>query len=81
MFQCVVKTPSFVSAILETPEVILSIPWALSLIVVGDSIQRSAVLTPVSRDDSYNMWVWAHDDPGVTRRVPLLVLSVTMQGM
>ena len=33
-----------VSAILESPEVVLGVPWALSLIMVRDRIQWSSIL-------------------------------------
>ena len=37
-------------------------PWVLSLIMIRDHIQRSSILTAVSRDDAYYVWVRAHDD-------------------
>ena len=54
-----------VSTELETPEVILGVPWVLSLIMVRDCIQRSSVLGIVSGNDADNMRVWSHDDPSV----------------
>ena len=68
VLQCIVKLLSFDSAILETPEVILCILWALSLIVIRDGIQQSPILAPVSWDEAYNVWVGPNNDPGVTRR-------------
>ena len=44
MFKYGFETIKVVSAELETPEVILSVPWALSLIVVRDSVQWSSIL-------------------------------------
>ena len=38
VFQCIVKPLFFISAILETPEVILCILWVFSLIMIRDSI-------------------------------------------
>ena len=68
VFQCIVELRSLVSTIFEVPEVIVCIPWSFSLIMVRDCIQGPTVLTPISGDNAYNMWVRAHDDPGVTCR-------------
>ena len=54
-----------VSAELETPKVILGVPWALPLIMVRDRVQWSSVLRVVPRDDADNMRVRPHDHPGV----------------
>ena len=54
-----------VSAVLETPEVVLCVPWAFSLIMVRDRIQRSSILRVVPRDNTNNMGIWPHDDPGI----------------
>ena len=54
-----------VSAELESPEVILGVPWAFSLIVVRDCIQRSSVLRTISGNDADNMRIWPHDNPSV----------------
>ena len=54
-----------VSAKLETPEVVLCVPWAFSQIMVRDRIQRSSVLRVVPRDNTNNMGIWPHDDPGI----------------
>ena len=66
VFQHVVESRSLVSAVLEVPEVIVCIPWSFSLIMVRDRIKRSSVLTPISRDNASDMWVRAHNNPGVT---------------
>ena len=68
MFQHIVKLRSLVSAVLETPEVVVRILWSFSLIMVRECIQGSSILTPISQDNTYDMWARAHDDPGVTRQ-------------
>ena len=66
VLQCIVELLSFVSAVLELPEVVLCVPWALSLIMIRENIQWSTILTPVPRDDAYDVWIGLHNDPGVT---------------
>ena len=68
VLQRVVEPLSLVSTILETPEVILCVPWVLSLIVIRDGIQGSTILAPVSWDNTYNVGVGPHDNPSVTHR-------------
>ena len=65
MFQRIVQSRSLVSAVLETPEVIVRVLWSFSLIMVRECIQGSSILTLISQDNTYDMWVRAHDDPGV----------------
>ena len=57
-----------ISAELETPEIVLCVPWALSLIMVRDCIQWSSVLRLVSRDDANDVGIRPHNDPGVACR-------------
>ena len=59
------KPVEVISAKLETPEVILGVPWVLSLIMVRDRIQGSSILRIISGDDADNVRVWPHDDPSV----------------
>ena len=68
VLQCIVELCSLVSAVLEMPEIIVCVLWALSLIVVRDCIQGPPILIAVSWDNAYNVGVRAHDDPSVTRR-------------
>ena len=68
VLQHIVKLLSLVSSVPESPEAILCIPWALSLIVIRDCIQWSTVLTPVPRDNAYDVWVGPHNNPGVMCR-------------
>ena len=68
MFQCVVKSHSLISAVLEAPEVIMCIPQSFSLIMVRECIQGPTLLTLISGDDANNVWVRAHDDPSVACR-------------
>ena len=67
MFQRVVKPRSFVSAILEVPEVVVCVLWSFSLIMVRDCIQGPTILTLISGDNADNMWVQAHNDSRVAR--------------
>ena len=67
VFQCVVKLRSFVSAILEMPRVVVCIPRVFSLIVVRECVEGSTILILISRYDANDVWVWTHDDPGITR--------------
>ena len=65
-----------VSAKLEVPKIILSVPWALSLIMVRDCIQWPPILRVVSRDDADNVRIWPHDDSGVAcRNAPPPIIS------
>ena len=65
-----------VSAELEMPKIVLSVPWALSLIVIRDCIQWSSVLRIVSRDDTDNVRIRPHDDSGVAcRNTPPPIVS------
>ena len=66
VFECGFKPVEVISAELETPEVILGVPWALSLIMVRDCIQWSSVLWGVSRDNADDMRVRPHNHPGVS---------------
>ena len=65
VFQCVVEPRSLISTILEMPEVVLCVPRAFPLIMVRGHIEGASVLTPVSRDNPYDMGVRAHNDPSV----------------
>ena len=57
-----------VNAELETPKVVLSVPWTFSLIVVRHRIQWPPILQVISRDDANNMGIQPHDDSGVAHR-------------
>ena len=61
VIQCIVEPCSLVSAVLEAPKVIVCVPWSYLLTVVRDCIQRSTVLTVVSRYDADYMGIWTHD--------------------
>ena len=76
MFECRFKPVKVVSAKLEMPEVILSVLWVFSLIVVRDCIQWSSVLQTISGNDTDNMGIWSHDHPSVAcRNTPPPVVS------
>ena len=66
MLKCRFEPVEVVSTELETPEVILGVPWAFSLIVVRDHIQWSSVLRGISRDDADDMRVRPHNHPCIT---------------
>ena len=66
MLQCIVEPRPLVSAILETSEVVVCVPWVFSLIVFRERIQWSAILIAVSRNNTNNVWVQAHNDPSIT---------------
>ena len=65
MFECRVEPVEVVSTKLETPEVVLGVPWALSLIVVRDCIQWSSIQRVISGDDANDMRIRPHNHPGV----------------
>ena len=64
--QRVIESRSLVSAILEVPEVIMCVPWSYLLTVVRDHIQRSPILTAVSRYNADYMGIWSQDNPGIS---------------
>ena len=66
--QHIVELRSLVSPVLELPEVILCVPWVLSLILIRYCIQGSSILASVARDNPYDMRVWTHDDLGIACR-------------
>ena len=65
VLQRVVKPRLLISAVLEAPEVVMCIPWSFPLIMIRDHIQGSTVLTPVSGNNTDDMRVWTHNDPGI----------------
>ena len=67
MFQRVVELCLLVSAVLEAPEVVMCVLWSFPLIMIRDRIQGSTILTPVSGNNTDNVWVWTHNDSGVLR--------------
>ena len=76
MFERGFEPIEVVSAELETPEVILSVPWALSLIMVRDCIQWSSILQVISGNDANDMRIWSHDHSSVAcRNTPPPVVS------
>ena len=76
VFECGFEPVEVVSTELETPEVILGVPWALSLIMVRDRIQWSSVLRGVSRNDADDVRIRPHNYPSVTcRNAPPPVVS------
>ena len=68
MFECRFEPIEVVSAKLEMPEVILCVPWALSLIVVRDCIQWPSILQVIPRNDANDMGIWSHYHPSVASR-------------
>ena len=66
VFECGFEPIEVVSAELETPEVILGVPWALSLIMVRDCIQWSSILQVISGNDANDMRIWSHDHSSVS---------------
>ena len=62
------KPVEIVSAKLESPKIILGVPWALPLIVIRDRVQWSSILQIISGNDADDMRVRPHDHPGVSRR-------------
>ena len=58
----------FVSTDLESPEVIVCVPWPFPQVVVRERIQQSPVLTVISWNNTYDMGVRTHDDSGVMHR-------------
>ena len=60
-FECGFEPVEVVSSEFETPEVVLGVPWALSLIMIRDRIQWSSILRIISRNDANDMRVWSHD--------------------
>ena len=67
VLESVVETRSFVSAMLESPQVVMCVPWPLSSVVVRERVQWPPILATVSWNNPYDMGVRAHDDPRVTR--------------
>ena len=67
MFKCRIEPVEVVSAELETPEIVLGIPWVLSLIMVRDCIQWSSVLRVVSGDNADDVRIWSHNDSSIVR--------------
>ena len=67
MLECGFEPVEVVSTILETPEVILGVPWVHSLIVVRDCIQWSSVLRGISGDDADDMRVRPHNHFSIMR--------------
>ena len=65
MFERRFEPVKVVSTKLETPEIILGVPWALPLIVVRDCIQGSSILTIVSGNNTNDMGIRPHDQPSV----------------
>ena len=63
----VVKARSLVSAVLEPPQVIMSVPRPLPQVVVWERVQRPSVLTAIPWNDSYDVGVRAHDNSCVAR--------------
>ena len=62
MVQRIVEPGSLISAILEVPKVIVCVPWSFLLTVVRDRVQRSSVLTVVSRYNANYMGIWTHNN-------------------
>ena len=65
VLQRVVELHSLVSTIFEAPKVVVCVPQSLSLIMIGERIQGSPILTAVSWNDAYDMGIRAHDDSSV----------------
>ena len=75
-FKCRFESVKFISAIFESPEVVVCVPRVLSLIMIRDCIQRSSVLTAVSRDDADDMGIGTHDRSSkVCRYTPSPIVS------
>ena len=68
MFEGGLEPVEIVSAILESPEVILCILQMISLIMVRDHIQWPPILRIISRNNTYNVRVWSHDHSHISRR-------------
>ena len=62
------KPVEIVSAVLESPKIILCVLRSLPLIMVRDRIQWSPILRTISRDDPDDVGIWSHNYPGVPRR-------------
>ena len=65
MFKRVVKSRSFVSAVLKPPQIVIGVPWPFPHVMVRERVQRPSVLIAVPWDNSYDMRVRTHDNPGV----------------
>ena len=76
MVQRIVEPYLLISAVLEAPEIIVCVLWSFLLTVVRDRIQRSTVLTAVSRYNANYMGIWTHNNSCVTcRNAPPLVVG------
>ena len=76
VFECRLEPIEIVSAELETPEVILGVPWALPLIMVRGCIQWSSKLQVISRDRANDVGIGSHNHPSVPcRNAPPPVVS------
>ena len=62
-FECRFKSVELISAIFESPEVVVCIPGALSLIMIRDCVQRSTILAAISGNDANDMGIRTHDHP------------------
>ena len=65
VFKRIVKARSLVSTVLEPPQVIMSVPWPFPQVMVWERVQRPPVLTAISRNNSYDMGVRAHDNSSI----------------
>ena len=45
----------------------MCIPWPLPHVMIREPVQWSPILTVISRYDTYDVGVGAHNDPGVMR--------------
>ena len=68
MFEGGLKPVEIVSAVLESPEVVLCVPWTISLIMVWDRIQRPSILRTIPGNDANDVRVWSHDHSCISRR-------------
>ena len=76
VFKRVVESCSFVSTMLESPQVVVGVPWPFPQVVIRERIQRSSILVAIPRDNPYDMGVRAHDDSRVAcRNTPPLAIG------
>ena len=44
----------------------MCVPWPFPQVMVRERVQWTSILTVISRDNTYDMGVRAHDDPSIS---------------
>ena len=65
VLQCIVEAHFFVRADLETPQIIMCVPWSFPQVMIRESVQWSPILAPIPWDNADDMGVRTHDNSGI----------------